>query len=122
MACSQGQNKELAPQRKKIEIPKHSIEFKLSDYLTENKDLDAEVEKIWAGLRPSSPDGSPFIGPIAEFPNILLATGHFRSGIQLSWGTAELIRQFITGSNKIFDWKPFHLSRPFGPLHKLFHN
>ena len=84
--------------------------------------LNAEVEKIWAGLRPSSPDGSPFIGPIAEFPNILLATGHFRSGIQLSWGTAELIRQFITGSNKNFDWKPFHLSRPFGPLHKLFHN
>ncbi len=50
LACSQGQNKELAPQRKKIEIPKHSIEFKLSDYLTENKDLDAEVEKIFASL------------------------------------------------------------------------
>ncbi len=50
LACSQGQNKELAPQKKKIEIPKHSIEFKLSDYLTENKDLDAEVEKIFASL------------------------------------------------------------------------
>jgi beta-N-acetylhexosaminidase len=50
LACSQGKNKELTPPRKKIEIPKHSIEFKLSDYLTENKDLDAEVEKVFASL------------------------------------------------------------------------
>ena len=46
-ACAQDVKKE---ERKKIILPKHEIEFKLDDYLTENKDLDKAVEDIFAAL------------------------------------------------------------------------
>lgn len=37
-------------EKKKIIIPKHTKEYTLSDYLKEDKELDAEVEKIFATL------------------------------------------------------------------------
>jgi glycine oxidase len=36
----------------------------------------------WAGLRPGTPDGLPYVGPIAG-TNIVAATGHYRNGILL---------------------------------------
>lgn len=47
-ACAQEPKK--AQERKKIVLPKHKTEFKLADFLTENKELDAEVEKVFASL------------------------------------------------------------------------
>jgi glycine oxidase len=58
---------------------------------------DAEVEKTWAGLRPGSPDGLPYIGPVPGHAKVLVAAGHFRAGVQLSIGTAEIVRDLITG-------------------------
>lgn len=53
LACSQGkidsENKEVKP-RKKIEIPATSVDFKLTDFLSDNADLDAEVEKLFKSL------------------------------------------------------------------------
>ncbi len=56
---------------------------------------NAAVEKTWAGLRPGSPDGMPFIGPVPGYDNVLVAAGHYRAGVQLSIGTAELVRDLI---------------------------
>jgi glycine oxidase len=36
----------------------------------------------WAGLRPGTPDGYPYIGPV-EGTNVIVATGHYRNGILL---------------------------------------
>jgi glycine oxidase len=47
------------------------------------------VESI-AGLRPTTPDNLPLIGPGA-IDGLLLATGHFRNGILLAPLTAERI-------------------------------
>ena len=58
---------------------------------------NAPLEKTWAGLRPGSPDGLPFIGPAPGFANLLVAAGHFRAGIQLSPGTALLLKERILG-------------------------
>ncbi|CAN5437261.1 glycine oxidase ThiO [soil metagenome] len=55
----------------------------------------APVEKTWAGLRPGSPDGKPFIGRIPNWKNGFVAAGHFRSGIQLSPGTGLLCRDLL---------------------------
>lgn len=46
-ACAQEVKKE---ERKKIVIPKHDVEFKLDDYLSENAELDKAVEEIFAAL------------------------------------------------------------------------
>ena len=52
------------------------------------------VTETWAGLRPATPDGRPFIGPTA-IDGLLAATGHYRNGILLAPATAELIASFV---------------------------
>ncbi len=58
---------------------------------------EAPVERCWAGLRPGSPDGRPFLGPVPDFQNLFIAAGHFRSGIMLSPGTALVMKELLTG-------------------------
>jgi glycine oxidase len=55
----------------------------------------ARFERAWSGLRPGSADGLPYLGRVADFANLYLAAGHFRSGLQMSTGTARLLRQSI---------------------------
>lgn len=58
---------------------------------------DAEIEACWAGLRPGSPDGLPYVGPVPGAANVFVATGHYRAGVQLSIGTSQLITDLLTG-------------------------
>ena len=58
---------------------------------------DAGVERCWSGLRPGSPDGLPYLGQVPDTENLYIAAGHFRSGLQMSPGTAILVRQLILG-------------------------
>jgi glycine oxidase len=58
----------------------------------------ATLERCWAGLRPGSPDGLPFIGKVPGLDNVFVASGHFRAGIQLSPGTALLLKEMILGN------------------------
>jgi glycine oxidase len=58
---------------------------------------DAKLEASWAGLRPGSPDGLPFIGAVPGWRNVFVATGHFRAGVQLSIGTAQAVCDLLTG-------------------------
>lgn len=51
----------------------------------------------WAGLRPASYDGYPYLGKLPGFENAWVATGHFRIGLQLSPITAQLISDLILG-------------------------
>ncbi|MBV9080611.1 MAG: FAD-dependent oxidoreductase [Elusimicrobia bacterium] len=44
-----------------------------------------------AGLRPCSPDGLPFIGPVVGHDNVFVAAGHHRNGVLLAPITAEVI-------------------------------
>lgn len=55
----------------------------------------ARFERSWAGLRPWRPGGLPVIGRAPGVDNLIVASGHFRSGLQLSPITAQLIRQLI---------------------------
>jgi glycine oxidase len=71
----------------------------------------AEVERCWAGLRPGSPDGLPFIGPMPGFDNLWVAAGHYRAGIQLSPGTAQLLLEMILRRPYSLDPRPFRLER-----------
>ena len=49
---------------------------------------DDRLEKSWAGLRPGSFDGFPYLGEIPSHPGLFLAAGHFRSGLYWSPATA----------------------------------
>jgi glycine oxidase len=58
---------------------------------------DAGFRRAWAGLRPTTPDGLPAIGPWPGAPGLVVATGHHRAGVQLSPATAEIVRDGILG-------------------------
>ncbi len=58
---------------------------------------DASLERSWAGLRPGSPAGVPFLGAIPSFDNLHVACGHFRAGIQLSAATGLVMAQHLLG-------------------------
>ena len=67
---------------------------------------NARVEETWAGLRPDSPDHLPILGP-TDVEGLLMATGHFRSGILLTPITARLVREWITEQRVSLDWDRF---------------
>lgn len=59
---------------------------------------DFPVVETWAGLRPGTPDGVPFLGP-TPLPGYYLATGHYRNGILLAPATGRLLADAILGTN-----------------------
>jgi glycine oxidase len=67
---------------------------------------NARIEETWAGLRPDSPDHLPIIGP-TDIDGLLVATGHFRSGILLAPITARLIGEWVTKQKVSLDWERF---------------
>jgi glycine oxidase len=67
---------------------------------------NARVEETWAGLRPDTPDHLPILGP-TDLDGLLVATGHFRSGILLTPVTARLIREWVTEQKVSLDWDRF---------------
>lgn len=71
----------------------------------------AELEKTWAGLRPGSPDGLPFLGPVPGWDGVLVATGHFRAGVQLSVGTAHVIADLFADRAPSVPLEAFALDR-----------
>jgi glycine oxidase len=75
----------------------------------------AEVETCWAGLRPGSPDGMPFIGRVPGWENVFAATGHYRAGVQLSLGTAQLVTDFICKREPFIPPAAFQLDREPNP-------
>lgn len=52
------------------------------------------VVETWAGLRPGSADGRPYLGATA-LEGYVVAAGHFRNGILLAPVTARLIAELI---------------------------
>src|SRR4051812_4085895 len=59
---------------------------------------DARALRVYAGLRPLTPDHIPIIGPFAGAPNICVATGHEGAGIGLAPATGELDAAWHTGA------------------------
>jgi glycine oxidase len=66
----------------------------------------ARVEETWAGLRPDSPDHLPILGP-TDLDGLVIATGHFRSGILLTPVTVRLVREWLTEQRVSIDWERF---------------
>jgi glycine oxidase len=65
---------------------------------------NARIEETWAGLRPDSPDHLPIIGP-TDVGGLLIATGHFRSGVLLAPVTARMIREWVSTTRVSVDWE-----------------
>src|SRR3954447_16732997 len=58
----------------------------------------ARALRVYAGLRPLTPDHLPVIGPLADAPNVCVATGHEGAGIGLAPATGELVSAWYTST------------------------
>ncbi|MCP3848854.1 MAG: glycine oxidase ThiO [Gammaproteobacteria bacterium] len=68
------------------------------------------VEKQWAGLRPGSIDGVPYIGEHPELKNLFLNAGHFRNGVVIGLASCQLLVNELLGEEAIIDPKPYLLT------------
>jgi glycine oxidase len=75
----------------------------------------ATLERCWAGLRPGSPDGLPFLGAVPGQDNLFIAAGHYRAGIQLSPATALVMKEVLLGQRPTVPLDDFRLGRPPAP-------
>ncbi|MGW4466496.1 glycine oxidase ThiO [Micromonospora sp. NPDC004704] len=55
-----------------------------------------ELAETTAGHRPGTPDNAPVIGRLADRPDVIVATGHYRHGILLTPVTAQLVVDLLT--------------------------
>ena len=71
----------------------------------------APVKRTWAGLRPCSTIRRPIIAPLPSMENVILATGHHRSGILLAPLTAQLTAELVTGAAPSVPMRPLSYRR-----------
>lgn len=71
----------------------------------------ARFERAWSGLRPGTADGLPYLGRAPGLENLYIASGHFRSGLQLSPATAVVMSQCLLGEKTEVDLTEFRLER-----------
>lgn len=70
---------------------------------------DYAVEHQWAGLRPSSPSGIPYIGQVPGYANLFLNTGHFRNGVVMGPASARLAADLCLDRAPTVDPAPYQV-------------
>jgi D-amino-acid dehydrogenase len=56
-----------------------------------------EVQEVWRGLRPCTPDGLPIVGRPGRPANLVIATGHAMIGMSLGPITGQLVADLVAG-------------------------
>ena len=74
----------------------------------------AKIEQQWAGLRPGSPQGVPYIGAHPEIKGLYVNSGHFRNGLVLAPGSARLMADLVLGRTPVIDPAPYALQLAYG--------
>lgn len=62
--------------------------------------LDADLfrgARRWAGLRPCTPDGLPYVGRVTRHPNLIVAAGHAMLGVSLAPATGRVVTDLLNG-------------------------
>ncbi|MFK8332104.1 glycine oxidase ThiO [Pseudomonas sp. BJa5] len=61
----------------------------------------------WAGLRPGSPEGIPYIGEVPGWQGLWLNCGHYRNGLVLAPASCQLFADLLLGRKPIIDPAPY---------------
>jgi D-amino-acid dehydrogenase len=72
---------------------------------------EATLLETRVGLRPISADRAPLLGPLREFPNVFVATGHGGYGIEVGPYSGALVAELIAGHRPALDLSPFDPER-----------
>jgi glycine oxidase len=71
----------------------------------------AKWEKSWAGIRPQTGDGLPYIGAHPYYKGLYIAAGHYRNGILLSPITGKMVSDMLNGTVTEEDSSLYHFFR-----------
>jgi len=66
---------------------------------------EATLIRSWAGLRPGTPDRRPFMGFVSGVKNLIVATGHFRTGLVFAPVTADIVADLLHNGTCNYDLK-----------------
>lgn len=66
-------------------------------YFPKFSEKDFEGIEPWAGLRPVSPDGVPYLGAVPGTENVVAATGHAMMGLSLGPVSGRLVADLLGG-------------------------
>lgn len=69
----------------------------VSRYFPKFCDQDFGGIQPWAGLRPVSPDGIPYLGRVKRYPNLIVNTGHAMMGLSLAPVSGRLAADLLAG-------------------------
>ena len=67
------------------------------------------IEHHWAGLRPGSPNGIPYIGAHPQVEGLFFNAGHFRNGVVTGPASARLVADLMLNRPPILDPTPYAL-------------
>lgn len=70
------------------------------------------IEAHWAGLRPGSPSGIPYIGAYPNIAGLYFNAGHFRNGLGTGPASARLVADLMLNRNPVTDPAPYALDAP----------
>ncbi len=65
----------------------------------------------WAGLRPATKEGVPYIDLHPEIQNVSINAGHFRNGLVMAPASAQLMTDLIVDRTPSLDPSPYQLTR-----------
>ncbi|MBK1854222.1 FAD-dependent oxidoreductase [Verrucomicrobiaceae bacterium 5K15] len=81
----------------------HGIVKSVSHYFPNFQESDFAGIEPWAGLRPCSPDGLPYIGRVAGSANLTVASGHSMMGLSMGPVTGQVVAEILTSNTPPLD-------------------
>jgi glycine oxidase len=68
------------------------------------------IERHWAGLRPGTIEGIPYIGCHPRIPNLYFNCGHFRNGFVMAPASAHLLADLILNRSPVVAPEPYRVT------------
>ena len=65
------------------------------------------IERHWAGLRPGTEQGIPYICPHTEIEGLYIHAGHYRNGVVLGPASVKLMVELVLGKEPGIDPAPY---------------
>jgi glycine oxidase len=70
---------------------------------------DCPLEAHWAGLRPGTPEGAPYIGEHPAITGLFVCAGHHRNGFALAPASARLCTDLMLNRKPLLPPAPYRL-------------
>lgn len=68
------------------------------------------IERQWAGLRPGTENGVPYVCAVDDVEGLYLHAGHYRNGIVLGAASVQLMTELILGKESFCDPSPYRVA------------